>query len=84
MDIRSVALVSASVSAPPLHDDFSIIVARAPKISASYTFKRNADNSDFETTNGQPLRVDGSNAIPYILPQEKGTELPSIGFISEF
>jgi len=50
----------------------------------SYTFQRNADNSDFETTDGQPLRVDGSNAIPYILPQEKGAALLSIGFIFEF
>jgi outer membrane receptor for ferrienterochelin and colicin len=50
----------------------------------NYTFKRKADNSDFETTDGQPVKTDGSNAIPYILPNNSGTTLPTIGFIFEF
>jgi hypothetical protein len=50
----------------------------------NYTFKRKSDNSDFETTDGQPVRTDGANAIPYILPGNSGTTLPTIGFIFEF
>jgi hypothetical protein len=49
-----------------------------------YTFKRNDTNTDFVTTDGQPIRQDGSNAIPLILPNTDGTILPTIGFIIEF
>ena len=49
-----------------------------------YTFKRNADNTDFITTDGQPANKNGSNAIPLILPNDDGTVLPTIGFIIEF
>jgi outer membrane receptor for ferrienterochelin and colicin len=49
-----------------------------------YTFKRNETNTDFVTTDGQPVRQDGSNAIPVILPNIEGTILPTIGFIIEF
>jgi hypothetical protein len=50
----------------------------------SYTFKRNADNTDFLTSDGNPIRQDGSNAIPLILKDDTGTILPTIGFIVEF
>jgi hypothetical protein len=49
-----------------------------------YTFKRNADNSDFVTTDGKPIQQNGSNAIPLILPNNEGTILPTIGCILEF
>jgi hypothetical protein len=49
-----------------------------------YTFKRNADNTDFLTTDGQPLQQDGSNAIPLILQDESPFFVPTIGFIFEF
>ena len=49
-----------------------------------YTFKRNDTNTDFVTTDGQPIRQDGSNAVPMILPNIEGTILPTIGFIIEF
>lgn len=49
-----------------------------------YTFKRNDTNTDFVTTDGQPIRQDGSNAIPLILSNNEGTILPTIGFIIEF
>ena len=50
----------------------------------SYTFKRTADNSAFETTDGQPIRADGSNAIPVRLNNSDAFVLPTIGFIYEF
>jgi hypothetical protein len=49
-----------------------------------YTFKRNTTNTGFATTDGQPLRPDGSNAIPVILPNSSLSVTPSIGFILEF
>ncbi|MGZ3937399.1 MAG: TonB-dependent receptor [Flavisolibacter sp.] len=49
-----------------------------------YTFKRNSDNTAFVTTDGKPVAVDGSNAIPYILDNMDGNILPTIGFIVEF
>lgn len=49
-----------------------------------YTFKRNAANTAFLTTDGQPVRTDGSNAIPLILDNSDATIIPTIGFIVEF
>jgi len=49
-----------------------------------YTFKRNADNTAFLTTDGQPIRQDGSNAIPFILANDDASVIPTIGFIIEF
>jgi outer membrane receptor for ferrienterochelin and colicin len=50
----------------------------------NYTFKRTADNTSFESTDGQPVRMDGSNATPVLLQNLDGTLLPTIGFIIEF
>ncbi len=50
----------------------------------NYTFKRTADNKDFATTDGQPLKADGSNGIPILLEDNAGTAIPTIGFIYEF
>lgn len=49
-----------------------------------YTFKRNTDNTSFMTTDGQPIKTDGSNAIPLILPNADAFFTPSFGFIVEF
>ncbi|MBK8951815.1 MAG: TonB-dependent receptor [Chitinophagaceae bacterium] len=49
-----------------------------------YTFKRNADNTAFVTTDAQPIQQNGSNAIPFILANDDGTVIPTIGFIVEF
>ncbi len=49
-----------------------------------YTFKRNADNTAFLTTDGQPIQQNGSNAIPLILPNIDSTVLPTIGLVVEF
>lgn len=50
----------------------------------SFTLKRNADNTAFETTDGLPLANDGSNGIPILLDTSDGTVVPSLGFIVEF
>ena len=49
-----------------------------------YTFKRNADNTAFVTTDGQPIQQNGSNAIPVILENDDSSILPSVGIIFEF
>jgi hypothetical protein len=49
-----------------------------------YSFKRTPDNSGFLTTDGQPIKQDGSNAIPVILPNNDPSVLPTLGFIVEF
>jgi hypothetical protein len=50
----------------------------------NYSFKRTADNSGFETTDGQPLKQDGSNGKQVILNDQSATPIPSLGFIFEF
>lgn len=50
----------------------------------SYTFRRNADNTAFLTTNGQPIQQNGSNGIPFLLSNNEINVLPTIGFIVEF
>lgn len=49
-----------------------------------YTFKRNADNTAFETTDGNPLRSDGSNAIPVLLENVDKNFTPALGVIFQF
>ena len=49
-----------------------------------YTFKRKEDNSGFETTDGEPLKSDGSNAIPILLQDDTSLITPTIGIIFEF
>ena len=50
----------------------------------SYTFKRNEANTGFVTTDGQPIKANGSNAIPVRLVNSEAQVTPSIGFIVEF
>jgi hypothetical protein len=50
----------------------------------SYTFKRTADNTAFETTDGLPIKANGSNGIPILLNNNEAQVTPSIGFIIEF
>lgn len=50
----------------------------------NYTFQRTADGRSFVTTDGQPFRTDGSNAVPLLLENTEGSLLPSVGLIVEF
>jgi hypothetical protein len=58
-------------------------VAKNPG-TPSFTFKRNADNTAFLTTDGLPIKQNGSNAIPILLANDDPSVLPTIGFIVEF
>jgi outer membrane receptor for ferrienterochelin and colicin len=48
-----------------------------------YSFQRNTDNSFAATDNG-PLKADGSNAIPVLIPNIDQTITPALGIIFEF
>ena len=58
-------------------------VAKNPSIP-EYTFTRTADNRTFKTTDGLPIRADGSNAIPTFVKNDDPNVRPTIGFIVEF
>jgi hypothetical protein len=45
----------------------------------SYTFKRTAGNTGFATTDGQPIKANGSDAIPVRLANSNASGRPSIG-----
>lgn len=49
-----------------------------------YTFERLKDGSNWATTDGQPVRADGSNATPVLLINDDALVLPTLGFIVEF
>ena len=61
----------------------NVLMQKYPDLP-KFTFARNADNTGFATTDGNALRTDGSNGIPYVLNTSSGNLLPSIGFSFEF
>jgi hypothetical protein len=67
-----------------LYLDITNVLAVKNASFPNYTFARTPDNSAFATTDGQSVRMDGSNAIPLILSNNDATILPTIGFIIEF
>lgn len=64
--------------------DFQNIFFYKTPYLPKFTFERTEDNTGFKTTDGQPIKSDGSNGIPLILEQRSATIVPSIGFILEF
>ena len=67
--------------------DFYVDVQNAllakPVSVPTYTFERTADNSGYVTTDGQPLRPDGRNAVPILLTDNDALVVPTVGFIVE-
>lgn len=64
--------------------DFQNVLMTPQESAPYYTFKRNEDNSGFQTTDGQALKSDGSNGIPVLIENKSTTITPSIGFTFEF
>ena len=52
--------------------------------SPEYTWERTADNSTFKTTDGLPIKDDGSNAIPTFIKDDAVNVIPAFGVIIEF
>lgn len=67
-----------------LFADFQNLLLYKTPLLPKFTFERLEDNSGFKTTDGQPIKADGSNAIPLILEQRSANVVPSVGFIFEF
>jgi outer membrane receptor for ferrienterochelin and colicin len=61
----------------------NLLVTKNPAFP-NYTFQRLDDNSNWDTTDGKDLQVNGANGKPYILPPSAGRPTPTIGFIFEF
>jgi hypothetical protein len=51
---------------------------------AQYSFTRTADNADWASTDGQPVRPDGSNATAVFIDNSSTLVTPTIGIIIEF
>lgn len=64
--------------------DISNFYAATQPAYPQYTFRRNENNTAFLTTDGQPIRPNGSNGIPFILANEEAQLTPTFGFIVEF
>lgn len=64
--------------------DIQNLLMQKNETNPNFTFKRNADNTGFTTTDGQPIKMDGSNGIPVILNNKTGHPLPSFGVTFQF
>lgn len=64
--------------------DFQNVLMITSEANPQYAFERKPDNSDWATTDGNPIQPNGSNAIPKVIPNFNDTFLPTIGFIVEF
>ena len=58
-------------------------VIKNPSVG-NYSFQRLPDNSGYVTSDGQPIRPDGSNAVPLLLENSSALVVPTVGFIFEF
>jgi hypothetical protein len=66
-----------------LYLDFQNLFLTKTPSPPDYTFARNADGT-YKTTDGEAIKADGSNAIPFILVDDDPFFVPTIGFIIEF
>jgi len=64
--------------------DMTNVYGSIEPAAPTFTFARTADNKSFLTTDGKPLKADGSNGIPYIINNSSAVVIPSVGFIVEF
>jgi hypothetical protein len=84
VDIRVDKIVNYKKISFDFFLDIQNVTANAQEGTPFYTFKRNEDNTGFATTDGQALKLDGSNGIPLLLENSSATVTPTIGIIIEF
>jgi len=84
LDIRVDKRLNFKRTALSFYLDIQNILKNKNASLPKYTFKRNSDNTGFATTDGQPIKTDGSNGIPYLLNTDSGNIIPSIGVVFEF
>lgn len=84
LDFRIDKRINFSKTALNFYIDIQNALKKENDNFPKYTFKRIDDNSAFQSTDGQPVQRNGSNAIPFILNDKSGNLIPSFGFIFEF
>lgn len=84
LDIRVDKKINFKRTALDLYVDIQNVLGLKSQGVPDYTFKRNADNTDFLTTDGNPIKQDGSNGVPVVLDNFSKTVVPTIGIIFEF
>jgi hypothetical protein len=84
LDFRLDKMYNYKKTSLDLFIDFQNVLMTEQEGVPIYTFKRNEDNTGFATTDGQPLKADGSNGVPTILQNFSKNITPSIGIIFEF
>jgi hypothetical protein len=84
LDIRVDKKINFKRTALDLYIDIQNVLGLKSQGVPDYTFKRNADNTDFLTTDGNPIKLDGSNGVPVVLDNYSKTVVPTIGIIFEF
>ncbi|MGF1925367.1 MAG: TonB-dependent receptor plug domain-containing protein, partial [Bacteroidia bacterium] len=83
-DFRVDKRINFKRTALNLYVDIQNILKNQNDSFPKYTFKRTDDNSAFLTSDGQPLQANGANGIPFIINEQSGNLIPSLGFIFEF
>ncbi|MCA0362747.1 MAG: TonB-dependent receptor [Bacteroidetes bacterium] len=58
-------------------------LAKSPDVP-QFALKRDANTNNFLTTDGNPIKLDGSNGIDFIVNEPSALVTPTIGFILEF
>jgi outer membrane cobalamin receptor len=84
LDLRIDKRINFKKTTLNIYIDLQNVLMQKTENAPKFTFERKADNSDFKTTDGMPLKTDGSNGIPFILNTSSSNLLPSIGFSFEF
>ena len=84
LDLRIDKTYHYKKSSLNLYLDMQNVLMHKNESNPSFTFERNEDNTAFITTDGQPIKPDGSNGIPLLLKNKTGRLIPSLGVIVEF
>ena len=84
LDFRVDKRINFKRTALNIYIDIQNILKQENDSFPKYTFKRTDDNNNFLTTDGNAIKADGSNGIPFILNNKSGNVIPSFGVIFEF
>ncbi len=84
LDLRIDKIVNFKKVSVDFYIDIQNLLLTEQETPPYYSFKRNADNTGFETTDGQALKQDGSNGIPLLIENRSATVTPTLGIIFEF
>ena len=84
LDLRVDKKINFKKTTLDIYLDVQNVLGFKTQSNPDYTFKRTADNKDFQTTDNNAIQQDGSNAIPVILSNKEFSIVPTLGLIFEF